>query len=321
VKLTTEIEKMTTATPETERYARTIAASRRIRWDIDKDVIRSRGFDLSRPFLPDGLTRISRLEFLAPGERIFLSQIQGRTYANMFGLVERFIGIKMLDLCRDHAYGDQVALEALVRFTDEELKHQELFRRVELLAAQGMPPGYEFLPAPNRIAGQVLQSSTWAVLALICHIELFTQVHYRQSIDMDGGVSDLFKDVLLFHWLEESQHALVDELEWERENRRIDAPARDRAVNDLIALVGALDGVLQIQASADARYFVGQCRRVLDGEQASRVSGLMLEAYRWQYIGSGIQSSRFATLLGSMVTSEQGARIQGALAPLVENEV
>ena len=37
----------------------------------------------------------------------------------------------MLEVSRDHWLGDQIALEALVRFTDEELKHQELFRRIE----------------------------------------------------------------------------------------------------------------------------------------------------------------------------------------------
>ncbi len=53
----------------------------------------------------------------------------------MFGLVERFIAAKVLEVGRDHALGDQVALEALVRFTDEELKHQELFRRLEAMMA------------------------------------------------------------------------------------------------------------------------------------------------------------------------------------------
>ena len=70
--------------------------------------------------------------------------MQGRTYANMFGLVERFIGAKMLEVSRDHWFGDQVALEALVRFTDEEMKHQELFRRIERLVGAAMPAGYRF---------------------------------------------------------------------------------------------------------------------------------------------------------------------------------
>jgi hypothetical protein len=43
----------------------------------------------------------------------------------------------------------QVALEALIRFSDEELKHQELFRRIERLAAQDMPAGYRFERSPT----------------------------------------------------------------------------------------------------------------------------------------------------------------------------
>ena len=112
-----------------------IAASKRIRWDIDADVIRGRTLDVEQKFLPDGLSLVDELPFLTASERRFMSQVQGRTYANLFGLVERYINAKMLDLSRDHWFGDQVALEALVRFSDEELKHQELFRRVEALAA------------------------------------------------------------------------------------------------------------------------------------------------------------------------------------------
>src|SRR5688572_16385211 len=140
-------------TPMTDRYAKCIAASKRIRWDIDKDVIRGRRFDFSRKFLPDGLSKVDRLAFLEPAEARLLSQIQGRTYANMFALVERFIGAKTLEISRHHWFGDQVALEALVRLSDEELKHQELFRRLEKMVAEGMPAGYTFMPNPNEVAG------------------------------------------------------------------------------------------------------------------------------------------------------------------------
>jgi len=126
-------------TATTERYARCIQASKRIRWEIDRDVIKGRKLDFGTTFLPDGLARMGALEFLTGDERRFASQIQGRTYANMFGLVERFIAAKVLEVSREHWFGDQVALEALVRFTDEELKHQELFRRIERLAAAGKP--------------------------------------------------------------------------------------------------------------------------------------------------------------------------------------
>ena len=123
--------------PTTERYAKCIETSKSIRWDIDRDVIRGRQFDFGKKFMPDGLSKIGELAFLRPAEARFLSQIQGRTYANMFALVERYIGAKVLEISKDHWLGDQVALEALVRLTDEELKHQALFRRLDAMAAAG----------------------------------------------------------------------------------------------------------------------------------------------------------------------------------------
>src|SRR5690606_13115266 len=134
---------------------------------------RGREFDFTHKFMPDGLTLMERFAFLTERQKIFMSQVQGRTYANMFGLVERYIGAKVLEISSDHWLGDQVALEALIRFSDEELKHQELFRRIDALTAQGMPEGYRFEHDPNDVARAVLGKSTWAVLALPCHIALY----------------------------------------------------------------------------------------------------------------------------------------------------
>jgi hypothetical protein len=302
-----------------DRYAKCIEVSKRIRWDIDRDVIRGRQFDFSKKFLPDGLSLAHQMDFLDPAGRRLLSQVQGRTYANMFGLVERYIGAKILEVSRDYWLGDQVALEALVRFTDEELKHQELFRRIERLAALGMPEGYRFLPQANEVAAAVLGKSTWAVLALTCHIELFTQAHYRESVAPDEDLSALFKDVLLFHWKEESQHAILDELEWRRENGKLGAAERDRAVDDLIELVAAVDGILQVQAGADAQYFLATCGRTLGNEEVERLRAGLLAAYRWQYIVSGVQDPRFSGLLGEMISRAQMQRIGAALAPIMGN--
>jgi len=303
----------------TNRYAKCIEASKRIRWDIDRDVIRGRSFDFSTKFLPDGLSFVDRLGFLSASEKRFFSQIQGRTYANVFGLVERFIGAKILDVSRQHWLGDQTALEALVRFTDEEIKHQELFRRIESLAAEGMPAGYQFAPQPNEVAQAVLGKSTWAVLGLTCHIELFTQAHYRASIEPDMNLSGLWKDVFLYHWKEESQHAILDELEWVREDTRLTAAERDQGVTDLIDLVAAVDGIIVAQARADAEYFLGWCSRKLSAAEQRAVQDTFIAAYRYQYIVSGVQDKRFQSILGGMINEKQGARIGVALSPILES--
>ena len=302
---------------DSRRYAKCVEVSKRIRWDIDRDVIRGRRFDFAKRFLPDGLSKVNRLDFLTANDQRLLSQIQGRTYANMFGLVERFIAAKMLDVSRDHWLGDQTALEALVRLGDEEIKHQELFRRIERMCAEGMPQGYAFVPEPNAVAAAVLAKSTWAVLALTCHIELFVLAHYRESIETDANVSELWKDVFLYHWKEESQHAILDELEWVREDAKLTPEERDAAVDDLIALVGAVDGILQVQSAADAHYFVEVCGRPISALEVEAVKATVLAAYRWQYIVSGVQIPRFSNLLNGLITTAQRERIGAALAPIM----
>src|SRR5688572_13609563 len=136
---------------DADRYARCVETSKRVRWDIETDIVRGRRFDAADKFLPDGLSLANAFTTLSAEERRFVSQIQGRTYANIFGLVERFINAKVLELSHDHWCGDQIALEALVRFSDEELKHQALFRRIDAMIDEVLPKGYRFDIDPNGV--------------------------------------------------------------------------------------------------------------------------------------------------------------------------
>ena len=302
---------------DTERYAKCIEGSKRIRWDIDIDVIRGRKFDFSKKFLPDGMTQLDQMPFLSDDHLRFLSQIQGRTYCSMFGFVERFITAKILEISRGHWLGDQIALEALVRFCDEELKHQELFRRLEIMIAESMPEGYQFPHDPNAVAEAILSKSTWAVMALIYEIELFTQEHYKQSIAPDENLDPLFKDVFLFHWKEEAHHSVMDSLEWPREDARLTQSERHAAVGEVIELVSSVDDLLQAQRNYDVEYFLKVCNPSFSGGEIEQLNAGLLKAYRWQDIFSGVEHVRFQGLLGNLTTDEQRERLGAALSPLL----
>jgi hypothetical protein len=307
---------METAAITTDRYARVIEVSKRVRWDIERDVVRGRRFDYSMSFMPDGLSLANELPFLIADERRLMSQVQGRTYAYVFGLVERFISAKVLDISREHWFGDQIALEALVRMGDEEIKHQALFRSLEQQMSEDMPAGYVQTASPNDVAKVVLGQSTWAVMALTLDIELFVLAHYRASIEPQADISPLWKDVFLFHAREEAQHAILDEMEFIREDAKLDSAQRSIAVDQLIGLVQAVDGILQAQAKADSDYFLQICKTPFSQHQRDQIAEKFLKAYRWQYIVSGVMEPRFQKVLFGLIDEEQGMRIQNALAPL-----
>lgn len=299
------------------RYAQIVRSSKKSEWQIDRDLLQGRTFDFSRKFLPDGLSRIDRLPFLSADEARLLSQIQGRTYAYIFGLVERFISAKMLDQGRAHVFGDQLALEALVRFSNDEIKHQELFRRMESMIGSHLPAGYHQVADPNDVARAVLAASTWSVLALTCHIELFVQAHYAESIAPQEDLCPLFKDIFKYHWKDESRHVVLDELEWRAEHTKLSEVEHDQAVSDLIALVVAVDGVLQAQSASDADYFIRNVSRPFDIDEIEQIKSSVLSAYRWQYIISGVRHPHFGRLLTGMTTPAQMSKIQAALAPII----
>jgi len=210
-----------------------------------------------------------------------VSQIQGRTYANMFGLVERFIGAKILEVSRDHWLGDQTALEALVRFTDEELKHQELFRRLEQIDRRGMHAGYDFraavpMTSPTRSFWRLNLGGVGAHTATS---SLFTQAHYPERASSPITELSLGVDRTCSSTTEAEEYAarILDELEWLRardakllrERRRRQGIGRTTASRWCWCVVdGCLDSW---QATADAEYFVAVCGRALAAGEADAV--------------------------------------------------
>jgi P-aminobenzoate N-oxygenase AurF len=308
---------MNTATLDSARYGKCLHNARKVNWDIDADVIRFRQLDTGSKFLPDSLSLVTHLPFLSAAQQRLLSQVQGRTYAYLFGLIERCINAKVLELGRAHCLVDQTALAALLQFVQEELKHQELFRRIEKLADRVLPPGHRMTMDPDSAAGSVLRRSSWAVLGLTCFVEILTQAHYVQSIRDDDELSPLFKDVFYFHWVEEVQHATLDEMEWQRVHDAMTPQAIDAAVTDLIELMHLLDSILQAQASADGDYFSSCTGVYLDREQSNAVKSCLLKAYRLQFIVSGARIERFQRALSSKVTCGQLQRVEAAFAQLI----
>ena len=58
-----------------------------------------------------------------------LNQIRGNSYCHIFAFVEEYIVPLVIDRARTDVYGDETRLWSLLRFAEEEVKHQEMLRR------------------------------------------------------------------------------------------------------------------------------------------------------------------------------------------------
>ncbi len=276
-----------TPTPS-QRYAKTIEVSKRIRWDIDRDIIRGREFDLTHKFLPDGLSLVDELDFLS-AETAALPQPGAGPHLRQHVRPGRALHR------RQDARGEQATTGSATRRRSRRSSAsptrssstRSCSAASSRWSAARMPPGYRFDVAANDVASFVLGKSTWAVLALTCHIELFSQAHYRASIADAEGLSAAVQGRLpvpLEGGVAARDHRRARVGARGRASSPSDAE-RDAAVEDLIALVGGVDGILQAQAKADAAYFLAVSKLPAEGAQASQVEagaaqGLSLAVHR-----------------------------------------
>ena len=65
---------------------------------------------------------------------------------------------------------------------------------------------------------------------------------------------------------------ILDELEWTAVHATLAVAGRERAVDDFIALIAAVDGILQAQSKSDGSYFVRNCGRTLSAAEPAKSS-------------------------------------------------
>jgi hypothetical protein len=300
----------------TYSYAECLENSYRVNWKIG-DVLGGRAFDRARPWLPARLSGAPAVRCLGEDEKIKLTHVEMGAYAHLFGFVEEFIAPKVVSLARDFELEDRAAFDALTNFAAEEVKHMTLFREVRALVdgAVGFP--LALLPGASDVARAVLGKHTGAVMLLTAAIEWFTQAHYLSCFRDDTALDPFTKHIFKAHWLEESQHARLDNLETLRAFEHVSESEGDQAIDDLIGLVGAVDGLLQQQSALDvqnlARY-LGHPLSPADGEE---IYDAVLAAKRYTFIESGVTHPNFQEVFGAVTTPAQQAKVEHALAGLL----
>jgi hypothetical protein len=297
-------------------YAECLQNSYRINWKI-ADVMAGRAFDRSRRWLPARLSGAGRIRGLAEPEKTKLTHVEMGAYAHLFAYVEEFIAPKMATLARDFALDRRDAFDALTNFAAEEVKHMNLFREVRGAVDDAIGFPLALVPGARDTARAVLEKHTGAVLLLTAAIEWFTQLHYLTCFKDDEQVDAFTKHIFRSHWLEESQHARLDHLETLRTFAGMTDAEKDHAIDDLIGLVGAVDGLVRTQAELDVENFERYLGRTLGKGERHEVLGGVVAAKRYTFIESGVTHPNFQELFAMVATPAQQAKVQAALGSVL----
>jgi hypothetical protein len=193
-----------------------------------------------------------------------------------------------------------------------------LFREVRGRIDEAVGFSLALLPGQKDVARAVLSKQTGAVLLLTAAIEWLTQLHYLSGFK-DSEVLDPFtRHIFKSHWLEESQHARMDHLETLRAFSDITDEDRQRAIEDLIDLVGAVDGLLQQQTRLDVDNLERYLDRPLRSSVRQEVHARLLDAKRYTFIESGVRHPNFQELFGTVTTPAQQEQVGKALAGILQ---
>jgi hypothetical protein len=283
-------------------YATCVRNSEKVSWKLDDVMPAGTRLDFSRPFLPSALAGRGELPFLSPDERRTLNQIMGNAYLNLFAFVEEYIIAVAVQHAEAEMFGDHDAIRALVRFADEEVKHQALFRRYRSAFLHDFGHPCEVLGSAAEVAGVILSKSPIAVMLVTLHLEIMTQAHYVECVKDDTAVDPFFARLLRFHWMEESQHARIDALELDKLLTAANADTIAKAFDDYLGLIDAIDGLLKSQAEMDARAIAKALGRGFDDEQTTRIVAAQHRGYRHTFLVYGMTNATFLENLAKIST-------------------
>jgi hypothetical protein len=295
-------------------YATCLEGSVKHAWTVD-DCYQGRDFDFSKSFLPDRIAGVRDITCLDDQEKRKLNQIRANSYCHLFAFVEEFVVPLVLASATRDVYGDETRLWSLLRFAEEEVKHQELMRRAcaQFESGFGVPCG--LIPGREAVAEAVLSTSPLTALLLTNMIEWFSQSHYVEHIRDEQELDPLIRDILRFHWIDESRHARMDSLLVAEVARDLGADELERAIDQLLELGGAVDGLLAQQLDLDIDALERSIGRVLTDADKSEICTAQQRAYRWTFLVSGLEHPKFVALVDGL-TVEGRSKIAGAALAL-----
>jgi hypothetical protein len=290
-------------------YAAIVSTSERVAWTVD-EVFGDRRIDASKPVVPASWVGADALSFLDEQEQLTLNHCRAFSYVHLLGNYEEFIPLHLTGAVDWH--GDRHHLRALLRFGEEEMKHQQLFLRAEHVLEEscGHPFGRHFDDGKVRatqLTDAILAFPLLPRFLILLALEWGTQRHYVESIqDRTAERGDpLYVDVLKAHWLEEAQHARTDALEVARLAREASAEELCQAFDDVAGIGTLVDGTIAGQVQEEIATLGEVHARRFSESEAAMLRDVLHRSMSTIIVGVALAHPRFTRIAREL--SREGA--------------
>lgn len=145
-------------------------------------------------------------------------------------------------------------------------------------------------------------------------IEWFTQLHYVEHVRERNELDALFRDLLEYHWMDETQHAKIDLLLIAELAKETNDAEREKAVDELLELGAAIDGLLSQQADLDMESLEKATGRTLTDSERAEIKRSTQRAYHWTFLVSGLEHPNFVPIVGELTRNGPGKLAAAATA-------
>jgi hypothetical protein len=288
-----------------------VTASERVAWTVD-DVFQDRRFDASKPIVPTSWVGLDAVGFLNDRERRILNHCRAFSYVHLFGNLEEFIPLHLAGFVQQDWHDGRERLRTLFRFGEEEMKHQQLFRRAEKVLEQscGHAFGRYFDEEKEKVMELTKAILTFPPLPrflILLALELGSQRHYVESFHerQEQRGDPLYVDILKAHWAEEAQHTKAGMLEIAQLAEALGPDALSAAFTQIMGIAELINTVLLGQVAKEVETFQQVTRRTLTNAEATALREALFQSMNLTLCGVALSHPDFMKVCCQL--SKEGA--------------
>jgi len=287
-----------------DSFERCCQAIQKVSWVLEEEV-EGLSFDFSKRFLPQRLCGKELPDWLSAEDVLKLNQIRGHSYAHCFFILEQFILQQASVAATGYAQVDRHAMSALLKFADEETKHQRMFIWVRETLGEQFAVRPELVDGVDELADRICSHSSFSVFLVALCLEWLTQKHYVECFQEEKGSLDpAFQKIFRLHWMEEAQHARIDALHLRRIATDLSLEGFQAGLREAEIILGHLRHAVERQDVLDFQSFVAQREEELTEFQEQALLAALKRESRWTFFESGLQHKAYQTLCEDLFPQE-----------------